>query len=248
MVTRYTLTLTPTKPCRSRPEWAYRLYAALQQEAPSAFGTDSHRDAITPVSQFLERREGKLTWQVTLLGRQSEEMLAPILEDKERYQLIKDDVELLVTKRKRIQINDVETLFDRCAGQSGQHRLEIRTPAAFKSRGQYQILPTPRLILQSLIKQWNGCFPHCPIEDEDGQGMETMAAGLVCRSYQLQDQGYFLKGHHIPGFVGELTLESNRLAGFHKTLTDVLLFFSGFTGIGIKTALGMGGTVHRFLL
>ena len=142
---------------------------------------------------------------------------------------------------------DVEELFFRCAGCSGWHRLEVRTPASFKSRGQYQILPTPRLILQSLIKQWNGCFPDCPIEDEDGQGMEAMAAGLLCRGYQLRDQGYFLKGNHIPGFVGGMTLDSTRLPGFHRTLADALLYFSGYAGIGIKTALGMGGVGHRFL-
>ena len=40
--------------------------------------------------------------------------------------------------------------------------------------------------------------------------------------------------------MGELTLE-NRLSGFHRQLADVLLLFSGYSGVGIKTALGMGG-------
>ena len=248
LLTRYTLTLVPEVPCRSRPEWAYHLYAALLEGAPASFGTASHRDGTTPVSQYLSQEGERLVWRVTLLGRESEAALAPVLEGRGEYRLNKDGVTLRVARRSCGRIADVEELFVRSAGCGGLHRLTVRTPAAFKSRGHYQILPTPRLILQSLIKQWNGCFSGCPIEDEDGAGMETMAAGLLCRSYQLRDQGYFLKGNRVPGFVGSLTLDSSHLAGFHRTLSDALLYFSGYAGIGIKTALGMGGVEHRFCI
>ena len=48
-------------------------------------------------------------------------------------------------------------------------RIEFLTPTAFKSRGQYLNLPTTRLVLQSLIRKWNGSVTECPIEDEDGE-------------------------------------------------------------------------------
>lgn len=246
MLTRCTLALSPTVPCHSRPEWAYRLYAALLEGAPPAFGRASHQDGTTPVSQYLSWEKNRLVWRVTLLGRESEEALAPVLAARDEYQLNKDGVTLQVVQRSCERIENVEALFACCAACSGLHQLSVRTPASFKSRGQYQILPTTRLILQSLIKQWNGCFPHCPIEDEDGQGMDTMASGLLCRDYQLRNQSYFLKGNHIPGFSGYLTLDTSRLSGFHRTLADVLLYFSGYCGIGIKTALGMGGIRHLF--
>lgn len=246
MLTCYTMTLEPQGTEHSRPEWAYHLYAALLEGAPVEFGAASHRDGATPVSQYLSREGERLVWRVTLLGGESEAALAPVLEAREAYRLNKEGVTLHVTRRSCDHIASVEELFLRSAGCSGLHRLTVRTPAAFRSRGVYQILPTPRLILQSLIKQWNGCFPCCPIEDEDGEGMETMAAGLLCRGYQLRDQRYFLKGNPIPGFGGNLTLDSIRLTGFHRTLADALLYFSGYAGIGIKTALGMGGTDHQF--
>ena len=128
-------------------------------------------------------------------------------------------------------------------GNSQLHRLRFCTPTCFKSVGQYLPLPTTRLIVQSLMKKWNGCISECPIEDEDGQGMETLAAGLRPRDFQLRSRTYYLKGNSIPGFVGELTLE-NRLNGFHRELADALLLFADFAGIGIKTTLGMGGVVH----
>ena len=97
--------------------------------------------------------------------------------------------------------------------------------------------------MQSLIKKWNGCILDCPIEDEDGQGLEALAAGLRPRSFRLYSRDYVLKGSPIPGVVGELTLE-NRLEGFHRELADALLCFAPFSGVGIKTTLGMGGVEH----
>lgn len=73
-----------------------------------------------------------------------------------------------------------------------------------------------------------------------------MAQGLECSGFQLRSQTYYLKGNSIPGFTGWMTLE-NRLTGFHRQLADALLIFSGYTGIGIKTTLGMGGVQHRLL-
>lgn len=67
-----------------------------------------------------------------------------------------------------------------------------------------------------------------------------MAASLLCKQLSLNSHGYRLKGHFIPGLCGELTIE-NRAEGFHRQLLNALLLFSEFSGIGIKTSLGMGG-------
>lgn len=243
MLTQYRVELTPDQPCHSRPEWAYRLYAALLERAPASFGELVHEIRISPVSQYLDRREGRLLWTVTLLGQQAESVLGPLLQEQKPIGLEKDRVLLRPVLREVDHIADPEELFARSAG-TGFHHLEVRTAAGFKSRGQYQILPTSRLILQSLVKKWNGCVPECPIEDEDGEGVDALAAGLVCRRFQLRDRTYFLKGSAIPGFVGTLTME-NRLSGFQRELTDALMTFSGYAGIGIKTSLGMGGVEQR---
>lgn len=72
--------------------------------------------------------------------------------------------------------------------------------------------------------------------------MEELLAQGAAHSgvHRLRDRTYYLKGRAIPGFTVELTLD-NRLGGFHRQLTDALLLFSAYAGIGIKTALGMGG-------
>ncbi len=114
------------------------------------------------------------------------------------------------------------------------------------SREHYRDLPTTRLIVQSLIRKWNGCFPEYHIDDTDGQGMDALAVGLLCQRFRLCNQTFYLKGNAIPGFVGTTILE-NHLHGFHRLLADTLLYFSGYAGVGIKTALGMGGVKYQTL-
>ena len=211
---------------------------------PEGFGAALHQNAVTSLSQFVwAEKTGALHWTVSLLGEISEEILSPLLEGVPSLYLERDRVELRVTAIRSDWVHDVDELFARAARQEGRHALRFQTPTAFKSRGQYVNLPTTRLLMQSLVQKWNGSFLDCPIEDEDGLGVETLAAGLRWRGFQLRDQSYRLKGSAIPGFVGRTVVE-NRLSGFHRQLADALLLFSGYSGVGIKTALGMGGVIH----
>ena len=244
MLTQYRLTLQPETAERPRPELAYRLYAALLGKAPQRFVQSAHEDAVTPISQFLSvEKGGAPLWTVNLIGERSEEALSGVLEELEQLELDRGG-RVLVTERSRTELRGVEELFALAERGGSLHRLEFRTPTAFKSQGQYLNLPTARLLLQSLIRKWNGSIRECPIEDEDGAGLDALAAGLCCTGFQLRDRLYYLKGNAVPGFIGSMVLE-NRSEGFHRLLTDALLRFSAFAGVGVKTTLGMGGVERR---
>lgn len=240
MITQYQLLLEPHQSCRTQQEWGYRLYAALLEEVGNPIAADVHQDSISPISQYISTLDGYPCWTVNLLNEEWEQAAGAVLQKKNDFFLKKDQLSLTVRERRMRTISDVEGLFLK----SGErHKLQFQTPAAFKSKGKYINLPTQRLILQSLIKKWNGCLVDCPIEDTDGEGLDALAAGLRVTQFRLQNQTYHLKGNHIPGFIGSLVLE-NELSGFHRELADALLYFAEFAGIGIKTTLGMGGVAH----
>ena len=243
MLTQYRFRLVPSRPCTPGPEWGYALYAALLERFPAEFGAQIHEDGVSPISQFLEAGAEPLLWNVTLLGEGAEAVGRPILEAAPSLALRRGITFSLELREQRV-IGQPEELFLQGAAQGRLHRLTFMTPTAFKVRGQYLTLPTARLLLQSAIKRWNGCFPECPIEDENGEGLEAMARGLVWKDFSLRSRYYPLKGCRIPGFTGSLAVE-NTLSGFHRQLADALLAFSGYAGVGIKTTLGMGGVRHR---
>lgn len=215
---------------------AYALYAELLRRGPAAFGEQVHQTAFTPVAHHLDGT----CWQVSLLGQTAIDALAPVLQQAESFRLDKHRLTLPVAACVCDRIDAPDDFF---AQPLRRARLQFVSPTAFKSNGAYQLLPTQRLLLQSLILRWNGCFPDCPIED-DGGGLERLAAGLLYTDISLTTKAYRIKGQNIPGIVGQISVE-NTLPDFHGALCSALLQFAPYAGIGIKTGLGMGGVALR---
>lgn len=243
MLTQFRLHLSCEAPVPPQAEWAYRLYAILLTLAPEGFGALTHRDGRTPLSQYLRPLEdGSVLWTVNLLGEACEAALSGPLERLDRLSLDRETA-LSVLGRRLRRIRSADELLSLAAAGERLHHLRFCTPTAFKSRKRYQNLPTARLVLQSLSRAWNACNPAHPLVEEDGDALDALASGLVTRSFRLRDRSYSLKGSVIPGFTGSILLE-NRLEGDPRLRTDALLLFSEFSGVGIKTALGMGGVAR----
>jgi len=203
---------------------------------------------VTPISQFFRtEKTGDLCWTLGLLGENCERVMTPVLLElmQQPLYLKKENVWLITHGMNVKTIQDVNELFAKAA-TNGSHKLILETPCAFKSQGQYINLPTPHLLIQNLVRRWNGCITECPIEDDDGEGEASITRGIKFADFSLRAKPYKLKGYPIPGCVGTLTIE-NHLRGFHKELVDALLLFAEYSGVGIKTSLGMGGIRHQIL-
>lgn len=230
MIRSYQFQLSTPLPCTT----AYPLYAAMLERAPKEFAARLHESAVTPVSQYVCGN----TWQISLFGADAIDTLAPVLESMEEVFLRREQARIDLELRSADGIETVEALLE--ASSQSQGTLELMTPTAFKSGGVYQLLPTQRLVMQSIILKWNGCFGDvCPIEDEGG-GLEALAEGLRYRAVHLDSQPYSMKHTQIPGVLGSIAFDC-RQKGFLRQLTNALLTFGTYSGLGIKTALGMGG-------
>lgn len=229
MLTQYCIKLNTPLP----PQAAYALYAALLEQAPADFAEAVHQTGVTPVSQYLQGD----CWYVSLLGDVPREALAPVLDTLDSVTLRKGQQVAFTEKTIRTTTCLEELL---AAPAPDRFQIQLRTPVAFKSAGHYQLLPTQRLLLQSLILKWNGCFGDvCPIED-DGGGLDALSSGICYRKLKLDTREFRLKNTTISGVTGIIGAE-NHLTGFHRQLAAALLEFGTYAGVGIKTALGMGG-------
>lgn len=239
MIVQYKLILH-TGSQNFRQEWAYPLYSALMNDTEPEFAENVHEqsDRITPLSQYLRRTNEGILWTVSLFGENSITALAPLLDSRTEFILCNEKIPLYVSKREFIQLNGADDLLASAKASEGSDRcLRFRTPAAFKSKGQYINFPTVRLILQNLIRKWNACMDGFRFGDTEA---DVLSEGLLCRQFNIQDRRYFVKGNPIPGYVGEMIFQ-NIFDGEEHDRADALLSFAGYAGVGIKTALGMGG-------
>ena len=115
--------------------------------------------------------------------------------------------------------------------------IEFRTPAAFKSQGEYVFLPELRLLYQSLMMKYSASSDDEAAEDEDV--LEQLIAYSRVSKYRLRSCIYSLHGVRIPAFLGQLSI---RVSGPQAMVNflHMLFRFGEYAGVGIKTAMGMG--------
>lgn len=219
---------------------AYPLYAWLLSQIPEHEGDRLHEQGMRPISQYLwnnlQTREN--WWTVNLLNDEAVECFLPVLEKKESAQLHQRSIEFTSCEVERIE--DAHVFVRRAQKLSLENRfpLELLTPTSFRQEGRYAIFPQESLILQSLIARWGMCFPEMPLDDPDA--MQAMLRGLHIVDYRLQTLRHPLKQTRIPSFIGRVVLEA-RLPAPLMEVFKTLYCFAPYSGLGVKTALGMGG-------
>lgn len=220
--------------------WAYRLYSALLEQLPSAFTDAVHKQGFSGISQYIcfNHEKKQSIWVVSLLTDAAIAYCAPVLTDMKQITLHETTVTLEKIEQSNVlTVNDILTKA-RELPISRSVRMIFHNTASFKSHGKYQIFPSISLILQSLLQRWNEVFPEAVLDDADA--IQMLSNHLEIRSYRLKSSSYRLKQNSIFGFCGEITI-SSRLSIPVLELWKILLVFSEYAGIGIKTALGMGG-------
>lgn len=73
----------------------------------------------------------------------------------------------------------------------------------------------------------------------DEETLEQLCENAQIVRYDLKSVSFSLEGVRIPAFVGKITIKINGT----KTMADfanMLVEFGTYSGVGIKTALGMG--------
>jgi len=242
MLTQLKITLQPENTVQIANSWAYNMYGALVEKMPPYIAENLHAQAQTPISQYLTAKSNTCIWNVCLFGNIGKEIL-PILENTDSYFLTKFNQNLKV---RNIESCAEFTETDFCRKYlieddfSRLITLNFETPCAFKSAGEYAILPSKEWIIKSLVNKWDVFSENNKIGDEFAIQNIIDCCRIV--KYNLRSTVYPLKDVKIPSFTGFVTLSARGNEQLLR-LFNLIACFGEFSGIGIKTALGMGG-VH----
>ena len=98
--------------------------------------------------------------------------------------------------------------------------------------------PSCRILCVHIIRDQKDVYKRqeYPLCDPDALCM--LESGIYIRDYALKSVRYHLKNVYIPAFVGKVTLDS-RLPVPLAELWHAILLWADYSGIGIKTALGL---------
>ena len=238
MIVRYVFRVASPEPLPA--ERAYAFYSCLLSRLPRAYAEELHEQKETPVSQCLYREREERRWKINLLDGAAADAFSPVLDGLTTLPLNGGELGLELLEKAAVS---PEELISSARAMEADRFFSLRflTPTAFRQTGRYTVLPEKGLILQSLLNKWNAVFPSYPLEDEEAFRM--LSDGLRISDYSLRTVRFLLKENKIPGFVGSMRIDA-RLSAPLLELWKILFAFSEYSGVGIKTALGMGGVTR----
>ena len=241
MLQKITLKLTYTGDAKASYNWGSMMHGVLMELLPADAAEAFHENGLRPFSQYvLPSGENNIEWNIGLWGDGMAEEVAkavmPVntLEIKHKGILLK----VCSSERKNQSERDFMAGFFEPEKPCRKYELEFLTPCTHKSAGKHVLFPTTELMVQSLCMRFNAFSQEYSLDDPEA--MKQIAENIHIAKYSLHSAQYHLDGNKVTGYMGKVTLyvtgpeQLARLAG-------MLLSFSEYSGIGVKTSLGMGG-------
>ena len=213
----------------------------IERIRPS-YGELLHKSELKPYSQYLYLpRVGNPLWVLNTLTHEAAEEIwsTADLKGLSTFQLTHNEWKIKVSNRSFSYLSEDElleqTFFKKCPRIV---QIQFVAPTSFKTGGSYLNYPTIRHLFQSLMNKFNAVSSNSNLD------VETILADIEQNTsivrYRLQSTLFGLENVQIPSFVGSLTL---KISGPQQivNLVYMLLQFGTYSGVGIKTAIGMGG-------
>jgi len=225
---------------------SYYMYGMLTELLEPDYASFLHENSFSPISQYIRINPaaGSAEWTINLLGSEAINQISPVLESNSYFYITGCNCQLTVQDLSICLLPSDEALIG-CARKLpdiAKPTMEFISPTSFKSYGEYLIFPSVEHIIRNLVNRWNSYSQSYVINDEDA--VVALIQGIKIAGYRLQSSHFRLKGASIPGFKGEVRF-STRLSIPIAELFKILLFFSEYSGVGIKTSLGMGATKYK---
>jgi CRISPR-associated endoribonuclease Cas6 len=212
----------------------------LFTQIDSEYADYLHKEQLHPYSQYILFRDGTWYWYVQALSSDAYvHIIEPLLSPRfDHFKIKNGDIDVKI-KDKDLRVigysNFLEDFYNTPAQKT--INLEICTYTAFKQRGRYNVTPDLRLIYQSLMMKYSSVSGNEIMIDEDT--LEQLIQNSVVSRYRLKTGVFPVEGRTIPGFIGTMSI---RFYGTETMMRYIrMLFqFGEYSGIGIKTGIGMG--------
>lgn len=214
-------------------------HGALMELIPEDYAEVLHQSRLHPYSQYIRLKDKNWYWIVNVLNQEAEEIiLNQTLSHLSEFYLKRNEITVHITETE-YQKKPFSELTEKFYKEDANRFISIQflTPTAFKQNGQYIFYPDIRCIYQSLMNKYDSAMEENLMMDADTLEQLCQDSRLV--RYDLKSIRFDLEGIRVPAFLGSMTI---RLTGTQTmaNFANVLFEFGTYSGIGIKTGIGMG--------
>ena len=212
----------------------------LMQLLEHDYTDELHTNRLHAYSQYLQVGENQLIWTVNALNREACDHITEKMCDSnlKEFYLERAEDTFHVIRREVRTLTYEELISQYFFGQCSKYiSLRLLTPTSFKQNGEYVLFPSVRLIFQSLMQKFDSASRDNKLFSEELLEHYETYARIV--DYRLRSTRFHMEGVRIPAVLGEITIKIN---GPQQMVNAAALLaqFGTFSGIGIKTGMGMG--------
>ncbi len=211
----------------------------LMEHLKESYAEKLHEQGLKPYSQYVLGGQQK-EWVVKTFTEEAyNEIIIPLLDGGfSEFRIEKKQMGVKILEKKLKTVPKRELLDEFYSDSCDRYiHLEFLSPTAFKSDGKYIIIPEVRYLFHSLMNKYSSASDDMEMYDEET--LEQLVGDSNIVQYRLKSLFFPLEGVKIPAFKGELCIKVSGTDTMAK-YARLLARFGEYSGIGIKTAIGMG--------
>lgn len=225
--------------------WGSIMQGVLLEEIDSEYVEKLHNMKYNPYSQYIYLNEnGEYIWRVNTIGEEAyDKILNENILNKDVIFIKNKDLEIKILEKRLISKTDMKELFKKWFIKDdsvNRIRYKILTPVSYKDDNKYLIIPDIRLILSNIINKWNAFSTN----DIDKSIFEEYLLKTFISNYNIRTTNFYLENVRIKSYIGEIeiTIKANQMM---TNILNLLFEFAEYSGLGIKTSMGMGGIKRK---
>lgn len=217
---------------------AVALQGVLMESIDEEYAEFLHVSGLHPYSQCVVRNDNHNRWIINALDKETYNRIIVPLSDISSFAIRHDDMEISVTNKEVTTVPRNELIKKFYFEDSSRYiQVSFNTPTSFKSDGRYVNYPQISLLYKSLMNKFDSSSQEESFVSDEL--LEELINSTVIERYDLHSCIYNVGKYKLPSFMGKLVLKINGAQSL-VNFANMLFKFGEYSGIGIKTAMGMG--------
>lgn len=216
------------------------LQGVIMQQIDSEYATMLHSQGLKPYSQCIRLEQNTPIWYIRTLSTEAEKnIIQPLLSDGFQEFYLEHDEKKISIKDKSYTSTPINKLFQTFYTETSPrfYTIEFQSPTAFKKNGKYYFYPNIYNVYYSIMQRFDSVSKKESMFNEET--LLQLAEHTEITAYSVYSVNFSLEGIRIPAFMGRITIRINGPQTM-VNFANLLFQFGNYSGVGIKTAIGMG--------
>lgn len=213
----------------------------IMEKIRSEYARFLHESQLHTYSQnvLVDKVSTNIIWTINTLNDEAKKEISDVIRSCQTIKLQYRDAELTVIKIEETSISYEYLTKQYFFGECDRIiKVRFNTPTSFKHDGVYALFPDVGMLFQSLMRKYDASADNAT-EMMSDEVLKSLIDNSMIVGYKLKSTRYNVSNIAIPSFMGDITIKINGPQQMIN-LVWMLMKFGEYSGVGIKTAMGMG--------